>query len=178
MNTGASMFCHNNWWKENSKAPRHWPLWEEFAGDQWMSPHKGTVMRKMFPFMTSSQRNKAPFIQRRECYGCWYIKRQNNYKNLYIYIYRNKLFCLDFHAAVWILCVWILKPDNGLFSIVNWSIAFTRHVYIFPSRPSISLILHTVSRQWYIVFYPQNEIQRWPLKLIYKGRPFINDFPP
>ena len=31
-----------HWWpaqiKENIKALRHWPLWEEFTGDQWI-PH-------------------------------------------------------------------------------------------------------------------------------------------
>ena len=32
---------------ENTKAPRHWPLWGEFAVDRW---HKGPVTRKMFPF--------------------------------------------------------------------------------------------------------------------------------
>ena len=38
--------------KENIKAPRHWPLWEEFGGDRWPvnSPHKGPVTHKMFPF--------------------------------------------------------------------------------------------------------------------------------
>ena len=33
--------------KENIKAPRHWPLCGEFAGD---SPNKWPVTRKMFPF--------------------------------------------------------------------------------------------------------------------------------
>ena len=36
--------------KENIKAPRHWPLCREFTGDRWISPHKGPVTRKMFPF--------------------------------------------------------------------------------------------------------------------------------
>ena len=35
---------------ENIKALRHWPLWGEFTGDRWNSPHKGSVTRKMFPF--------------------------------------------------------------------------------------------------------------------------------
>ena len=29
--------------------PHHWPLWGEFTGDRWI-PHKGPVLRKMFPF--------------------------------------------------------------------------------------------------------------------------------
>ena len=42
--------------KENTKAPRHWPLCGEFNGDRWIhrgpmnSPHKWPVTRKMFPF--------------------------------------------------------------------------------------------------------------------------------
>ena len=36
--------------KENLKVPRHWPLYEEFTGDQVNSPHKRPVTRKMFPF--------------------------------------------------------------------------------------------------------------------------------
>ena len=36
--------------KENIKAPCHWPLRGEFTDDGWVdSPHKGPVMRKMFP---------------------------------------------------------------------------------------------------------------------------------
>ena len=35
--------------KENTKAPRHWPLWGEFRW-QVNSPDKGPVTRKMFPF--------------------------------------------------------------------------------------------------------------------------------
>ena len=35
--------------KENSKAPRHWPLWGEFTGDR-NSPHKWAVTGKIFPF--------------------------------------------------------------------------------------------------------------------------------
>ena len=27
--------------KENIKAPRHWPLWGEFAGDEWIPRTKG-----------------------------------------------------------------------------------------------------------------------------------------
>ena len=27
--------------KENIKAPRHWPLWGEFTGDQWIPRTKG-----------------------------------------------------------------------------------------------------------------------------------------
>ena len=27
--------------KENVKAPRHWPFWEEFTGDQWITRTKG-----------------------------------------------------------------------------------------------------------------------------------------
>ena len=36
--------------KENIKSPGHWPLWGESTGDQWISPHKGPVTWKMFPF--------------------------------------------------------------------------------------------------------------------------------
>ena len=36
--------------KENTKAPRHWPLCGEFTGDQWTPPHKWPVTRKMLPF--------------------------------------------------------------------------------------------------------------------------------
>ena len=36
--------------KENTKAPRHWPLWGEFPWWAVDSPHKGPVTREMFPF--------------------------------------------------------------------------------------------------------------------------------
>ena len=36
--------------KENTKVPHHWPLWGEFTGHRWNSPHKGPITRKMFPF--------------------------------------------------------------------------------------------------------------------------------
>ena len=36
--------------KENTKATRHWPLWRESTGYQWISPHNGPVTREMFPF--------------------------------------------------------------------------------------------------------------------------------
>ena len=36
--------------KENTKAPRHWPLCGEFTGDRWISRKNGPVTRKMFPF--------------------------------------------------------------------------------------------------------------------------------
>ena len=35
---------------ESQKALRHWPLWGKFAGVRWITPHKGSVTRKMFPF--------------------------------------------------------------------------------------------------------------------------------
>ena len=34
--------------KENTKTPRHWPLWKEFTKVD--SHHKGPIMRKIFPF--------------------------------------------------------------------------------------------------------------------------------
>ena len=39
--------------KENIRASRHWPLWEEFSGARWIShtKHKGSVTWKMFPFV-------------------------------------------------------------------------------------------------------------------------------
>ena len=43
--------------KENIKAPRHWPLWEEFIDvHRWPtnSPHKKAVTRKIFHLMTPS----------------------------------------------------------------------------------------------------------------------------
>ena len=33
--------------KENIKAPRHWPLWGGYTGDQWIPPHKGPVTGKI-----------------------------------------------------------------------------------------------------------------------------------
>ena len=36
--------------KENTNAPRHWPLWGESTGDRWNPPHKRPITRKMFPF--------------------------------------------------------------------------------------------------------------------------------
>ena len=36
--------------KNNSKAPRHWPLCGEFTEDRWIPLHKWPVTRKMFPF--------------------------------------------------------------------------------------------------------------------------------
>ena len=40
--------------KENFKAPRHWPLWGEFAGDRWIPRTKGQWSGKCFHLMTSS----------------------------------------------------------------------------------------------------------------------------
>ena len=40
--------------KENFKAPRHWPLWGEFAGDRWIPCTKGQWSGKCFHLMTSS----------------------------------------------------------------------------------------------------------------------------
>ena len=40
--------------KENIKAPRHWPLWEEFIGDRWIPRMKGQWRGKSFHLMKSS----------------------------------------------------------------------------------------------------------------------------
>ena len=40
--------------KENIKAPRHWPLWEEFTSDRWIPRTKGQQRGKCFHLMTSS----------------------------------------------------------------------------------------------------------------------------
>ena len=40
--------------KENSKAPRHWPLCGEFIGDQWIPRINGQKRGKCFHSMTSS----------------------------------------------------------------------------------------------------------------------------
>ena len=40
--------------KKNIKAPRHWPLCEEFTGDRWIPRTKGQWHRKCFHLMTSS----------------------------------------------------------------------------------------------------------------------------
>ena len=40
--------------KENIKAPRHWPLWGEFAGNRWISRTKGQERGNCFHLMTSS----------------------------------------------------------------------------------------------------------------------------
>ena len=40
--------------KENTKAPRHWPLWGEFTGDRWIPHVKGRWSGKCFHLMTSS----------------------------------------------------------------------------------------------------------------------------
>ena len=42
--------------KKNIKAPRHWPLWEEFTGDRWISRTKGQLREKCSHLMTSSCR--------------------------------------------------------------------------------------------------------------------------
>ena len=40
--------------KENIKAPRHWPLCGEFTGDRWIPRTKGQLRGKCFHLMTSS----------------------------------------------------------------------------------------------------------------------------
>ena len=40
--------------KENIKALRHWPLWGEFTGDQWIPRTKRQLCGKCFHLMTSS----------------------------------------------------------------------------------------------------------------------------
>ena len=40
--------------KENIKAPRHWPLCEEFTGDRWIPRTNGQLRGKCFHLMTSS----------------------------------------------------------------------------------------------------------------------------
>ena len=40
--------------KENTKAPRHWPLWGEFTDDRWIPRTKGQQRGKYFHLMTSS----------------------------------------------------------------------------------------------------------------------------
>ena len=40
--------------KENTKAPRHWPLCGEFTGDRWIPRMKGQWRVKCFHLMTSS----------------------------------------------------------------------------------------------------------------------------
>ena len=42
--------------KESIKAPRHWPLCEEFTGDRWIPRTKGQFRGKCFHLMTSSCR--------------------------------------------------------------------------------------------------------------------------
>ena len=39
--------------KENTKAPRHWTLWEEFTGDRWILRTKGQYRGKCFHLMAS-----------------------------------------------------------------------------------------------------------------------------
>ena len=40
--------------KENSKAPRHWPLWGEFTDDRWIPRTKCQLRQKCFHLMASS----------------------------------------------------------------------------------------------------------------------------
>ena len=40
--------------KENTKGPRHWPLWGEFTGDQWIPRTNGQLRGICFHLMTSS----------------------------------------------------------------------------------------------------------------------------
>ena len=40
--------------KENTKAPRHWPLWGEFTGDRWIPRTKDQQRGKCFYLLTSS----------------------------------------------------------------------------------------------------------------------------
>ena len=39
--------------KENTKAPRHWPLWGKFIGDRWIPHIKGQKRGKCFHLMTA-----------------------------------------------------------------------------------------------------------------------------
>ena len=52
--TGVSIVYSTVWldaYQGNTKVPRHWPLWKESVGEQYVdSPHKGSVTRKMFQF--------------------------------------------------------------------------------------------------------------------------------
>ena len=44
----------NRLFKDNIKAPRHWPLCGEITGDQWIPRTNGQYRRKSFYLMTSS----------------------------------------------------------------------------------------------------------------------------
>ena len=55
--TSVSMVCSTvvqTQINENIKAPRHWPLWGEFTGDQWIPLTKGQQRGKWYHLMTSS----------------------------------------------------------------------------------------------------------------------------
>ena len=60
---------------ESQKALRHWPLWGKFAGVRWITPHKGSVTRKMFPFedviMIADIFKFVYFPERKLLYVCW-----------------------------------------------------------------------------------------------------------
>ena len=48
--------------KENTKAPRHWPLCGEFTVDRWIPRTKGQQRRKCFHLMTSSWHTHSPAL--------------------------------------------------------------------------------------------------------------------
>ena len=50
--------------KENTKAPRHWPLCGEFTGDRWIPRTNGQWRGKCFHLMTSSWITKAYQLHR------------------------------------------------------------------------------------------------------------------
>ena len=53
--------------KENIKAPRHWPLCEEFTGDRWITRTKGQKRGKCFHLVTWSCR----------CENAWSMKAES-----------------------------------------------------------------------------------------------------
>ena len=57
--------------KENTKGPRHWPLWGEFTGDLWIPFTKSKLRGKRFHFMTS-----------------WWLLWQGKEVNIYAQSYR------------------------------------------------------------------------------------------
>ena len=42
--------------KENIKAPRHWPLWGEFAGDRWIPRTKGSNAEDVYIWLRHNER--------------------------------------------------------------------------------------------------------------------------
>ena len=123
--------------KENIKAPRHWPLWGEFSGDQWIPRTKGQLRRKCFHLMTSSWWYRYIPFQMMLCQSTTILA--------YLCLVQlDKVYCLNISL--------IPRPSPSIFSYGNMGI---RHITSELIRTYVNI---TVSK---IIEYMKQKRNNW-----------------